>query len=134
MMKAMDDKPSPSTQPMPMSVAMLNGACSSPNHSMSNLLMMPMRGWSRNTQPIDVKKVGSGNRNEKPTPFQDELRLECWSIGVLECWVLKASLHYSTTPALQFFSSPPRSFETSAGCDSALPRSLTPPLQNRKEI
>jgi hypothetical protein len=27
--------------------------------------------------------------------------MECWSKGVLEHWVLNASLHYSTTPILQ---------------------------------
>src|SRR6266498_1874572 len=28
--------------------------------------------------------------------------MDCWSIGVLECWFLKASLHYSITPVLRF--------------------------------
>ena len=26
---------------------------------MRNLLMMPMRGWSKNTQPMEVKNVGT---------------------------------------------------------------------------
>src|SRR6266508_4526950 len=28
-------------------------------------------------------------------------KMECWNIGVFECLVLNASLHYSTTPVLQ---------------------------------
>src|SRR5262249_763927 len=28
--------------------------------------------------------------------------MACWSVGVVECWVSDASLHYSTTPVLQF--------------------------------
>ena len=59
MMKAMDERPSPSTQPMPTSEAMLNGACAKPSSSMRNLLMMPIRGWSKNTQPMEVKNVGT---------------------------------------------------------------------------
>src|SRR6266581_3563865 len=30
--------------------------------------------------------------------------MECWSKGVLDYWVLNASLHYSTTPILHYSS------------------------------
>ncbi len=49
---------SPSTHPMPATVAMLNGGWASPNRSIAQRLTMPMRGCSRKIQPIATVKPG----------------------------------------------------------------------------
>src|SRR5882724_2577026 len=51
-------------------------------------------------------------------------KMECWSPGVLEYWVLNASLHYSITPVLQ--SSVPHSGSANVG--STPPRTQSWPF------
>src|SRR5262249_9780024 len=60
---------SPSTKPMPGTVAMLSGAAVRPNSCMNKILITPMRGWSRNTQPIALRNVG------KRIPRSEERRV-----------------------------------------------------------
>jgi hypothetical protein len=57
MMKTTGASVMPSTQPMPKGVAML--ILTSPANELRRItLKNPMRGWSRNNQPMAGKKVG----------------------------------------------------------------------------
>jgi hypothetical protein len=61
MTKASEARPSPSTQPMPTTLAMLNGADRSSKVRISQVLRTPIRGCSRNIHPIARKIDGSSN-------------------------------------------------------------------------
>ncbi len=58
MMKASGARLSPCTQPMPSRLVMLNGGPLSPNVVTRNWFTSPMRGCSRNNQPMAAAKPG----------------------------------------------------------------------------
>src|SRR5262245_58655704 len=61
--------------------------------------------WTRRSAPL--AQSNSRHLSEVEPRLATRIFMECWSVGVLECWLWRLLLHYSNTPSLHWVSLQP---------------------------